>query len=411
MGPIALFDKSFIQSLSIDESVWFDQYFMPVVCPIFYAETLANLSKVFDNKSSDAAVGTIASKYPDVSSKPVIHHLTLAKSNIFGYSVPIDGRIPMAGGRSVREGGRNGVVYENSPEAEAFSRWQNGDFQVLERKFATEWRASLAALDLGAASASFKAVGLEGKKYNSFASLKADVDSLLASDKHKFEVMKLALNVLNIPFSLHSKLFDFWASIGMPAISKYARYASHVLAVEIVFQLAIKSSLIASTRNSNKMDMAYLFYLPFCQVFISTDKLHKNLAPSFLRDDQMFVWGLDLKGDLSKINAFFTGFPDEIKDQGIFAFASKPPKSFETIVSKLWDKYSPKWRNEPAVKVSNPEDEKKIVESFHSLIKSQDSGLEELSGEEVDAMIIEHLVRHKKGSWFQLPKDYKENND
>lgn len=45
MGPIALFDKSFIQSLSTDESVWFDQFFLPVVCPVFYVETLADLAK------------------------------------------------------------------------------------------------------------------------------------------------------------------------------------------------------------------------------------------------------------------------------------------------------------------------------------------------------------------------------
>jgi hypothetical protein len=30
MGPITLFDKSFIQSLSLDEAVWFDKFFMPV---------------------------------------------------------------------------------------------------------------------------------------------------------------------------------------------------------------------------------------------------------------------------------------------------------------------------------------------------------------------------------------------
>ncbi len=41
MGPITLFDKSFLQSLSIDESVWFDNFFYSVICPIFYVETLA----------------------------------------------------------------------------------------------------------------------------------------------------------------------------------------------------------------------------------------------------------------------------------------------------------------------------------------------------------------------------------
>jgi hypothetical protein len=45
MGPIALFDKSFLQSLTVDESVWFDHFFLAVVSPFFYVETLADLGK------------------------------------------------------------------------------------------------------------------------------------------------------------------------------------------------------------------------------------------------------------------------------------------------------------------------------------------------------------------------------
>jgi len=45
MGPVALFDKSFLQSISADESVWFDHFFLPLICPVFYVETLGNLAK------------------------------------------------------------------------------------------------------------------------------------------------------------------------------------------------------------------------------------------------------------------------------------------------------------------------------------------------------------------------------
>jgi hypothetical protein len=45
MGPIALFDKSFLQSISADESVWFDHFFLSLICPVFYVETLGNLAK------------------------------------------------------------------------------------------------------------------------------------------------------------------------------------------------------------------------------------------------------------------------------------------------------------------------------------------------------------------------------
>jgi hypothetical protein len=45
MGPITLFDESFLQAISLDEAVWFDRFFMPVVCPVFYVETLGDLGK------------------------------------------------------------------------------------------------------------------------------------------------------------------------------------------------------------------------------------------------------------------------------------------------------------------------------------------------------------------------------
>jgi len=45
MGPIVLFDKSFLQSLNIDEAVWFDHFFISNIPPIFFTETLADLKK------------------------------------------------------------------------------------------------------------------------------------------------------------------------------------------------------------------------------------------------------------------------------------------------------------------------------------------------------------------------------
>jgi hypothetical protein len=37
-------DKSFLQSISADESVWFDHFFMPIVRPVLYVESRGNLA-------------------------------------------------------------------------------------------------------------------------------------------------------------------------------------------------------------------------------------------------------------------------------------------------------------------------------------------------------------------------------
>jgi hypothetical protein len=42
MGPIAIFDKSALQALNMDEAVWFDVFFSANVTPPLYVETLAD---------------------------------------------------------------------------------------------------------------------------------------------------------------------------------------------------------------------------------------------------------------------------------------------------------------------------------------------------------------------------------
>ena len=78
MGPIALFDKSFLQSLSVDQSVWFGHFFSPVVCPLFYVETLADLEKATKGRTPQDEVRIIAEKFPDISANPCVHHATAA---------------------------------------------------------------------------------------------------------------------------------------------------------------------------------------------------------------------------------------------------------------------------------------------------------------------------------------------
>jgi hypothetical protein len=47
LGPILIFDKSFLQSLNVDEAVWLDNFFLTVITPLFFVETLADLEKEF----------------------------------------------------------------------------------------------------------------------------------------------------------------------------------------------------------------------------------------------------------------------------------------------------------------------------------------------------------------------------
>ena len=80
----ALFDESFLQSLSVDESVCFDKYFNGIFCPAFLVEALADLSKNVRGRSSEDEVSTMAGKYLDVHGMPCSHHEDLYLAELFG---------------------------------------------------------------------------------------------------------------------------------------------------------------------------------------------------------------------------------------------------------------------------------------------------------------------------------------
>jgi hypothetical protein len=415
MGPIALFDKSFLQSLSVDESVWFDQFFMPVVCPIFYTETLADLAKSGSAKlSAESAVRVISSKFPEFGCKPVRHHRDLCLNDLMGHRIPMNSTIPMSGGRQVQHGSKAGVVFEESPEAAAFGRWRDENFYELERDFAKEWRQSLASLDLKEIARSFKSFGIEGKRFNSLEEIKAATDEMVNSIDKRYDMMHLAEVISGLPRSLHEKLFQQWAHFNKPPLAKYAPYAAHVVSVEIFFQLAINSDLISAERNSNRMDIAYLFYLPFCMTFISSDNLHRKCAPLFMRNDQSFTWGMDLKNALKRLNEHYLMLPEAVRNLGIHSFASDPPKDVDNLVAKIWDDHLPAWRvKEESPPLSEFRENKKLIEHLKGFTKapSMPANSPILDHDEIEMMSVEYRVSRKKGSWYQIPKDLEINDD
>lgn len=137
LGPILIFDKSFLQSLNVDEAVWLDNFFLTMITPLFFVETLADLEKeVHRGRTPEQVVGSLAYKTPDLQSYMAAHHDTLLWADLHGQKVPMDGRIPRAGGRYVTLDGKQGVIYERTPEEEAFARWQRHEFLDLERQIA-----------------------------------------------------------------------------------------------------------------------------------------------------------------------------------------------------------------------------------------------------------------------------------
>jgi hypothetical protein len=296
MGPIMLFDKSFLQALTVDESVWFGHFFMPVVCPIFFVETLADLEKeVPEGRTAEQEVRIIAEKFPEQSAKPCLFHGTMLSGDLLGHPVPLDGRIPLPGGRPVAKGDKVGYIFDQSPEMEAFSRWQRQEFLSVERQIARVWREQLKAIDLKMLVPLFKQLGIDGRSCRSLELAREYARTATTARGKHFPIAELLTVFAGMPPQLAHAVLERWAIAGYRPLVEHAPYAAHVLSVELFFQFALAASLISTDRASNRVDVAYLNYLPFCHAFVSSDRLHQRCAPLFLRDNQRFVWGPDLK--------------------------------------------------------------------------------------------------------------------
>ncbi|HXV80432.1 MAG TPA: hypothetical protein VEG60_11175 [Candidatus Binatia bacterium] len=157
-------------------------------------------------------------------------------------------------------------------------------------------------------------------------------------------ILRSGLGLIGLSGDWHERVIARWQVAGRPAVRHFAPYFRYVLSVDIFFYLAIGADLISRVRPSNKIDFAYLYYLPFSMVFASNDTLHSRVVPLFLRSYQTFVEGAALKEDLGKLDRYFSLFPEEIKNEGVFRFATYPPKEGSFLVTQLWDKYLPGWR-------------------------------------------------------------------
>ncbi len=175
-------------------------------------------------------------------------------------------------------------------------------------------------------------------------------------------------------------------------------------------RLAVSFSLISADRPSNAADIAYLYYLPFCMVFTSSDNLHARTAPLFMRADQHFLPGGDLKADLQRLDAHFSAQPAEVLERGVMYF--EPPYHHDSyLTTRLWKRYMPRWKPGGRGKVEMPADrEKKLVEEFTALAKAPTSADGPPDFDASDFVMIQRVVPVRMGKWRILPPEVEQAN-
>jgi len=415
IGPSLIFDKSALQALNPDEAMWLDNFFTTNITPLFFVETLADLEKeVKTGRTPEQVVGSIAYKTPDTACVNT-HHEHLLYGELTGQDgVEMEGRPILSGGQTLRLGDETGVIFKEPPEVEAFHRWQKHEFLDIERTIAKKWRERLKGMTEIESHKIFQQfLNLFGTP-KSLGELKIQVDRII-NELNQKGILVLGLSLIGVLPEVQNKIIQRWEESGSVPIRKFAPYFTYITSVDLFFYLGNLANLFSGFRHSqtHKIDIAYFYYLPFCKIFISNDNFHVGISSFFLRPDQSFIKGSDLKVDLAKLDQYYSAFPEDVKNRGVVSFALTPPDDDSFLVTQMWDRHmSSTWRNMQTRKFDgtdkiNPETENAITEKIKKFEKEGVPVDQSTIGksDKAGSMVLKHMVPARKGKWRRFPPE------
>ena len=409
-GTSLVFDKSALESLNINEAALLDHFYRCTITPLFYVECLADLEKSLRSKSTpEQLVGSLAIRTPEWNSAANVHHLNVLKGEL-SRSFDIQKvmcRPAVPGGELLQLGDQKGMVFRPAPEEEALSRWADGDFLNVERQFAKRWRNQLNAIDLSAMSNKVLAsIGGNWRKPKSLEDAKGMAD-LIIDYMDSDWLIRFGLDLLGVPEATEFVIGD-WIYRRRPPIREHLPYFTFMLSINFFFCLVLPTQLLRNVKPSHQVDLAYLYYLPFCAIFASRDNFHVQIAPLFLSSEQTFVHGDELKADLKNLSELYSALPNEVQRTGLNGFARCPPDDTNFLVTRMWDKYMPGWRTMPPPEnVDDPSyDHKGMVEALKELTESphvvphSETDIDKLS-----YVKLERHIRLRKGKWGKFSEE------
>jgi len=383
-------DKSTFQSLSFDELYRLSCYYKHIITPVLTMEILGDLKKEAQEGKAPPKdrVKDFAKKLFPMETVVNLHYKVLLKGDLLGNPISFDGRPHVGIKKAVAsESGMRGYLIEETEEEKSIYKWKDGNFTEADHELSALWR--MTTTEEGLLERLKKSLNPDSTiKFADFQELNKFVIEIITSPAtQEFLLISLFQNY-DIDAMTSVQIFGRWNQEGKPLIKDFAPFAFHCLKVDTLFLFGLTSGLIG-TRPTNRVDLEYLYYLPFGNIFTSNDKVHKNLVPLLLQDYQKFIVGPELKEDLKNIVAFLNTLEIEERRK----FKNVPPIIDSSITFQLWKEYfnypeKSNWNRE----ISEREKEmmKEKMKEFERALDGESINLE--SGEDAEFVIKKSLL-------------------
>jgi hypothetical protein len=389
-----------------------DNFYLSNITPLFFVEVLADLEKKMRSKSTpEQLVGSLANRTPDMQSYPNAHHMHILNAELLGnfnLEQALE-RIAMSHGTPVQLGDKQGVVFQQSKEQEAVERWSRREFLEVERQIAKAWRRSLEGVDFNAmVSTVMKHLG-NWRKPKDLRDAKQIVDTIIDYMDPEW-LFRFGLALVGTP-DLIDPVIAAWIQNRRPPLRKRFPYFVFMLTINLFFCLVLPTQLLRNVKASHHIDLAYLYYLPFCSVFTSKDNFHVQIAPLFMNSRQTFVHGDEFKNDMQRLVAHYSALPPVVLRTGLSNFAAWPPDDTSFLTTKLWDKYLPTWREirDTPKPIRDPRAEKQLIAELEKMTNLPDDKADHFAEiEELAYVKAERRISPRKGKWQRFSDEQEE---
>ena len=405
-APIVVFDKSAFEAVSYRDHFFVLKHLRHNLVPILVVEIMADLSKCDEPRRPTELVLDLARKFHGGGPPLNTDHLSLLAHNLLGQAVAMDGRIclPRIDKVPCKDGGY-GLMVPTSPLNESILRWARGQFTRNEEETAGEWRRASEALSMEHVQRLLEANYVILPRAASLREALSNVDDLLNATALQNVWLDALLQQGVLGDADVLRVRTRWAGRSSICISDFAPYASYCLRLTLLLASAQRSGLVGA-RPTDSVDLMYLYYLPFCQVFVSDDRIHKALAPLIIRSDQQFVKGQTLKADLHRLKDFWTDLQPTKRARLQFALGFWPPPLRDSLVHSLWKRYMAPWRPSSGNMVSElPIDQKKLAMKEVAAMFREVEGEEYFEGVDIDDFEIVTLTKPQQGKLVDLIKE------
>jgi hypothetical protein len=299
--PVLVMDKSAFQGLTRDEHLERSLRFRENITPVLLREILADLAKSSPTSSPEAVVQSLAGKF--LGSGGVINadYRKLCFGNLTDVGrFEIDGRPVLDEYTRFREpDGTPAILITPTSANEAILRWASSEFSDGERLTAKGIRATAGSFSLDALHGRLRQHGVLLPRPKNIPDLSPVANDLLSRATLQLPILDWLADQLRLPAQGRAAVMRRWDEAGRPFLQDFAPYAYHCARVLLLVLIGMRHKVLTS-RKTNRIDAEYLFYMPFCNVFTSGDRLHVQLAPMVLKSGQEFVDARDFKAAMAQ---------------------------------------------------------------------------------------------------------------